>query len=80
MRDELDPPGEQLELPWEDAPVLEAHLVETLVHRVHWSATSWSCACGAGYTWPGKVTGAGQPRAGAVRHMRAVAKRIRHGP
>jgi hypothetical protein len=80
MRDELEPPGEQLELPWEGVP-LEAVIVEKVVHRITWGNRIWGCTCGAGYTWPHHARPAsGQPRAGAVRHMRAVRARIANGP
>jgi hypothetical protein len=74
--DGLDPPGEQLELPW-DGPAPEAVLVETIVHRVTWGPRGWSCACGAGKTLVGPV---GRSRGAAVTHMRAVANRLRHAP
>jgi hypothetical protein len=77
--DGLDPPGEQLEIPWDGPAPRPAEVVETIVHRVTWGPWSWSCACGAGREWPG-VAPPGVPRASARVHMGAVRRRMNPGP
>lgn len=72
--DGLDPPGEQLELPWDGDAPRAAELVETTVHRVTWSVYAWHCACGSGRTW--RKDAGGQPRGAALRHMQAVRRRL----
>lgn len=72
--DGLDPPGEQLELPWEGDRPEVPELIETIVHRVIYGPRSWSCSCGAGKEWPG-LAPAGLPRGSARVHMGAVRRR-----
>lgn len=77
MRDNLEPAGEQLELPWE-GPGPVAEVVETIVHRAqilaHGFTFYWWCACGR----QGQPTTEGRAHGGALAHMRAVKKRVRH--
>jgi hypothetical protein len=73
--DGLDPPGEQLELPWDGEAPESPAVVETVVHRVTWGRDSWACACGAGRAI-GPGTYHGRARAAAVLHITAVRRRI----
>jgi len=72
--DGLDPPGEQLELPWDGDP--PGQVVETVVHRIsvhgYGSAFYWYCACGR----EGPPTTEGRANGGGRVHMRGVRRRI----
>lgn len=78
VTDGLDPPGEQLELPWLDPPT-PAEVTEVIVHRVRYGPRSWSCSCGAGREWPDAAEW--RSRRSARVHLHAVRARIQgHDP